>query len=190
MKTLTALVTVYGLILMPLYANAAALGGAPVFRPAPAARSAAEPSIAVGAEVRGRRAASTPVNEASSPVAYHSLLEAAEIAASSGAYRAQNTPDITTGLIREGDKKRSALAFALSGLLAFTGAALWRNLTCRGEGDARHLGEGLKTQVECYEDDGSRKGWDTPTKALFGAGIALELVSLGYLFAHMRSDDN
>ena len=116
MKTLTALVTVYGLILMPLYANAAALGGAPVFRPAPAARSAAEPSIAVGAEVRGRRAASTPVNEASSPVAYHSLLEAAEIAASSGAYRAQNTPDITTGLIREGDKKRSALAFALSGV--------------------------------------------------------------------------
>ena len=194
MKTLTALVTVYGLILMPLYANAAALGGAPVFRPAPAARSAAEPSIAVGAEVRGRRAASTPVSEASSPVAYHSLLEAAEIAASSGAYRAQNTPDITTGRIREDDKKRSALAFALSGVLAFVGAGLWRWLPCRGQ-DAHDFVdqyEGFQQwhDAQCYEADGQRLGWDTPTKALFGAGIALELVSLGYLFAHMRSDDN
>ena len=116
-----------------------------------------------------------------------SLLEAAEIAAASGVYRAQNTASITTGTIREDDKKRSAIAFALSGVLAFAGAALWRNLTCRGEGDARHFGEGLKTQVECYEADGSRKGWGTPTKALFGAGVALELVSLGYLFAHLRS---
>ncbi len=125
---------------------------------------------------------------AASWVVAPTILEAAEVAAASGAYRAQNTADITTGQIREGDKKRSAIAFALSGLLAFTGAALWRNLTCRGEGDARHLGEGLKTQVECYDADGQRLGWDTPTKGLFGAGVALELVSLGYLIAHMRSD--
>ena len=44
-----------------------------------------------------------------------SLLEAAEIAAASGVYRAQNTSTITTGRIRPGDKKRSALAFAISG---------------------------------------------------------------------------
>ncbi len=148
MKRLIAFVTAYAVVLMPLYANAAA--------PTPA----------------------------------RSLLEAAEIAAASGVYRAQNTASITTGTIREDDKKRSAIAFALSGVLAFAGAALWRNLTCRGAGDARHFGEGLKTQVECYEADGSRKGWDTPTKALFGAGVTLELVSLGYLFAHLRSADD
>ena len=122
------------------------------------------------------------------PGALPSILDAAETAAASGAFRAQNTANITTGRIRDDDKKRSAIAFALSGLLAFTGAALWRNLTCRGGGDARHFGEGLKTQVECYEEDGSRKGWSTPTKALFGAGVGLELVSLFYLMHHLRDD--
>lgn len=159
MKRFTALVTVYGVVLMPLYANAAAA-----------------------------RPAAAPANGGSSPAALHSLLEAAETAAASGVYRAQNTAGIATGRIREDDNKRSAIAFALSGVLAFTGAALWRNLTCRGGGDARHFGEGLKTQTECYEEDGSRKGWSTPTKALFGAGVGLELVSLFYLVRHMRED--
>lgn len=122
------------------------------------------------------------------PGAAPSLLEAAEIAAASGVYRAQNTAGIATGRIREDDNRRSAIAFALSGLLAFTGAALWRNLTCRDGGDARHFGEGLKTQTECYEEDGSRKGWSTPTKALFGAGVGLEFVSLFYLVRHLRED--
>ncbi len=44
-----------------------------------------------------------------------SILEAAELAASSGAYRPQNTATITTGRIGEDDKKRSAIAFAISG---------------------------------------------------------------------------
>ena len=122
------------------------------------------------------------------PGAAPSLLEAAEIAAASGVYRAQNTAGIATGRIREDDNRRSAIAFALSGLLAFTGAVLWRNLTCRDGGDARHFGEGLKTQTECYEEDGSRKGWSTPTKALFGAGVGLEFVSLFYLVRHLRED--
>ena len=122
------------------------------------------------------------------PGAAPSLLEVAEIAAASGVYRAQNTAGIATGRIREDDNRRSAIAFALSGLLAFTGAALWRNLTCRDGGDARHFGEGLKTQTECFEEDGSRKGWSTPTKALFGAGVALEFVSLFYLVRHLRED--
>ena len=122
------------------------------------------------------------------PGAAPSLLDAAEIAAASGAYRAQNTAGIATGRIREDDNRRSAIAFALSGVLAFTGAALWRNLTCRDGGDARHFGEGLKTQTECYEEDGSRKGWSTPTKALFGAGVGLEFVSLFYLVRHLRED--
>ena len=159
MKKLVAAVTAYGIVLMPLYANAAAV-----------------------------RNASAPANGGSSPAVSLSLLEAAETAAASGVYRAQNTAGISTGLIREDDNRRSAIAFALSGLLAFTGAALWRNLTCRGEGDARHFGEGLKTQVECYEEDGSRKGWSTPTKALVGAGVGLELVSLFYLVRHLRED--
>ncbi|MDE3261870.1 MAG: hypothetical protein OYL41_07800 [Acidobacteriota bacterium] len=125
---------------------------------------------------------------ARAPGAAPSLLEVAEIAAASGVYRPQNTAGIATGRIREDDNKRSAIAFALSGLLAFTGAALWRNLTCRDGGDARHFGEGLKTQTECYEEDGSRKGWSTPTKALVGAGVGLELVSLFYLVRHLRED--
>ena len=122
------------------------------------------------------------------PASAPSLLEAAEVAAASGVYRAQNTAGIATGRIREDDNRRSAIAFALSGLLAFTGAALWRNLTCRDGGDARHFGEGLKTQTECFEEDGSRKGWSTPTKALVGAGVGLELVSLFYLVRHLRED--
>ena len=122
------------------------------------------------------------------PGAAPSILEAAEVAAASGVYRAQNAAGITTGRIQEDDNRRSAIAFALSGLLAFTGAALWRNLSCRGEGDARHFGEGLKTQVECYAEDGSRKGWDTPTKSLFAAGVGLELVSVFYLMRHLRED--
>ena len=192
MKKLIALVTVYGLVLMPLYANAAALGGAPVFRPAPAARSAAEPRIAVGAEARGRRAAPAPTSGSSSPVAT-SLLEAAEIAASSGAYRAQNTASITTGQIRDDDKKRSAMAFALSGILAFGGAALWRWVPCRGQSAHRFADqyEGFSewSDRQCNDADGQRLGWDTPTKALFGAGVALEVVSLFYLIAHLRQGD-
>ena len=159
MKRLTALLTVYALLLLPLYVNAEAM-----------------------------RSARTPANAAAPPVSTVSFLEVAEIAAASGVYRAQNTAGIASGRIREDDNKRSAIAFALSGVLAFTGAALWRNLTCRDGGDARHFGEGLKTQTECYEEDGSRKGWSTPTKALFGAGVGLELVSLFYLVRHLRED--
>ncbi|MXW39349.1 MAG: hypothetical protein F4Y20_08770 [Acidobacteria bacterium] len=149
MKTFASLSLVFGIVLAPMHAHAAAIRA---------------------------------------PGAAPSLLEAAEIAAASGVYRAQNTAGIATGRIREDDNRRSAIAFALSGLLAFTGAALWRNLTCRDGGDARHFGEGLKTQTECFEEDGSRKGWSTPTKALFGAGVGLELVSLFYLVRHLRED--
>ena len=125
------------------------------------------------------------------PAAAPSILEAAGIAAASGAYRAQNTPDITTGGIREGDKKRSALAFALSGALAFAGAGLWRWLPCREKAGTSSIG-GLQIEGydKCYDQDGQRLGLDTPTKALLGAGVALELVSLGYLIAHLRSDEN
>ena len=149
MKTFASLSVVFGIVLAPMHAHAAAIRA---------------------------------------PGAAPSLLEVAEIAAASGVYRAQNTAGIATGRIREDDNRRSAIAFALSGLLAFTGAALWRNLTCRDGGDARHFGEGLKTQTECFEEDGSRKGWSTPTKALFGAGVGLELVSLFYLVRHLRED--
>ncbi len=149
MKTFASLSLVFGIVLAPMHAHAAAIRA---------------------------------------PGAAPSLLEAAEIAAASGVYRAQNTAGIATGRIREDDNRRSAIAFALSGVLAFTGAALWRNLTCRDGGDARHFGEGLKTQTECFEEDGSRKGWSTPTKALFGAGVALEFVSLFYLVRHLRED--
>ena len=149
MKTLASLSLVFGIVLAPMHAHAAAIRA---------------------------------------PGAAPTLLEAAEIAAASGVYRAQNTAGIATGRIREDDNRRSAIAFALSGVLAFTGAALWRNLTCRDGGDARHFGEGLKTQTECFEEDGSRKGWSTPTRALFGAGVGLELVSLFYLVRHLRED--
>ena len=125
------------------------------------------------------------------PAAAPSILEAAGIAAASGAYRAQNTANVTTGRIREGDKKRSALAFALSGALAFAGAGLWRWLPCREKAGTSSIG-GLQIEGydKCYDQDGQRLGFDTPTKALLGAGVALELVSLGYLIAHLRSDEN
>ena len=129
--------------------------------------------------------AATPAPPTSAP----SLLEAAEIAAASGAYRLQNTTTITTGRIRADDKKRSALAFGLSGVMAFAGAALWRWLPCRNVPTEPTLSatENVK-YVKCYEADGQRKGLETPTKALLGAGIGLELVSLGYLIAHLASD--
>ena len=128
---------------------------------------------------------------ATAPAAAPTILEAAEIAATSGAYRAQNTPTVTTGRIREGDKRRSALAFALSGALAFAGAGLWRWLPCREKAGTSSIG-GLQIEGydKCYDQDGQRLGLDTPTKALLGAGVALELVSLGYLIAHLRSDEN
>lgn len=118
-----------------------------------------------------------------------SLLEAAGIAAASGVYRAQNTSTITTGRIRDDDKKRSALAFAISGVAAFAGAALWRWLPCRNVSTtfSRNATENTK-YVKCYDADGQRKGLETPTKLLLGAGVALELVSLGYLIAHLASD--
>ncbi len=120
-----------------------------------------------------------------------SLLEAAEIAAASGVYRAQNTSTITTGQIRPGDKKRSALAFAISGVAAFAGAALWRWLPCRNVSTtfSQNATENTK-YVKCYEEDGQRKGLETPTKLLLGAGVALELVSLGYFIAHLASDSD
>ena len=123
------------------------------------------------------------------PTSVPSLLEAAEIAAASGAYRVQNTTTITTGRIRDDDKKRSALAYGLSGLMAFAGAGLWRWLPCKNVITEPSLNatENVK-YVKCYEADGQRKGLETPTKALLGAGIALELVSLGYLIAHLASD--
>ena len=120
-----------------------------------------------------------------------SILEAAEIAASSGAYRAQNTATITTGRIGEDDKKRSAIAFAISGAAALAGAGLWRWLPCRDEAGTSSIG-GLQIEGydKCYDQDGQRLGLDTPTKALLGASVALELVSLAFLIAHLRSDDN
>ena len=120
-----------------------------------------------------------------------SFLEAAETAAASGAYRAQNTSTIATGLIRPDDKKRSALAFAISGAAAFVGAALWRWLPCRNvnTGPTNNATEATK-YVKCYDEDGQRKGLETPTKLLLGAGVTLELVSLGYLIAHLTSDQD
>ena len=118
------------------------------------------------------------------------LLEAAERAAASGAYRAQNTSTITSGLIREDDKKRSAVAFGLSGVMAFVGAGLWRWLPCRnvaasgpGVGSVEAAG-----YHKCYDENGQRQGLDTPTKLLLGAGVGLEVVALGYLIAHLASD--
>lgn len=120
-----------------------------------------------------------------------SFMERVRADASSGRYRPQNTPTITTGTIREDDKKRSAIAFALSGLLAFTGAGLWRWVPCRNTspGDDQAVGGvPLQGYNNCYTRDGERKGWDTPTKALFAAGVGLEVVSLFYLIAHLRDD--
>ena len=131
--------------------------------------------------------AATPAPRTSAP----SILEAAEVAAASGAYRPQNTATITTGRIREDDKKRSAIAFAISGAAALAGAGLWRWLPCRnvtrhGTIDATNVSGYFK----CYTQDDQRKGLDTPTKAMLGAGIGLEVLSLFYLIAHLRADDN
>ena len=121
-----------------------------------------------------------------------SLLEAAEIAAASGVYRAQNTSTITTGRIRPGDKKRSAIAYGLSGVMAFVGAALWRWIPCRNAAPVSPGetvdGVTLAAYNKCYTPDGERKGFDTPTKWMMGAGIGLEVVALGYLIAHLASD--
>ena len=138
----------------------------------------------------------TPVYARALPVAgvsaggTPSLLEAAETAAASGVYRAQNLAGITTGKIRAGDKKRSAIAYGLSGLMAFAGAALWRWLPCRNIPDAptNNATENAK-YYRCYEADGQRKGLETPTKAMLGAGVTLEVVSLFYWIAHLREDD-
>ena len=163
MKKLVAFLTVYGMVLLPLYANAEA-----------------------------SRSARTAANAASPSVSTVSFLEAAETAAASGVYRAQNLAGITTGQIREDDNRRSAIAFALSGVLAFAGAALWRWLPCRGQNahDFVDQYEGFQQwqDAQCYDDNGQRLGWDTPTKALFGAGVGLELVSLFYLVRHLRED--
>ena len=117
-----------------------------------------------------------------------SFLEAAEIAAASGEYRAQNTSTITTGRIRPGDKKRSALAFALSGAMAFVGAGLWRWLPCRNVSASAVGSVEAGGYHKCYDENGERKGFDTPTKWLLGAGVGLEVVALGYLVAHLVSD--
>ena len=119
------------------------------------------------------------------------LLEAVEAAAASGAYPLQNTATLTTGRIREDDKKRSAIAFAISGAGAFVGAFLWRWLPCRNAREGSSIG-GLSIvgYNKCYTDDGERKGFDTPTKLMLGAGVGLEVVSLLYLVAHLRDNNN
>ena len=118
-----------------------------------------------------------------------SLVEAAMTAGASGAWRAQNTARITTGRVREDDRKRSALAFAISGAAAFVGAGLWRWLPCResepGVGD-NIAGLRIAGYNKCYDPDGNRRPFDTPTKLMLGAGVLLELVSLGYYIAHVR----
>jgi len=142
--------------------------------------------------------ATAPVHAATAPRASVSLLEAAEAAAASGAFRAsraQNTAGVTMGRITEGDKRRSAIAFGLSGDLACDGAALWRWRRCREGARAHRFAdqyEGFQQwhDAQCYDRNGDRLGWDTPTKALFAAGVGLELVSLGYLIAHLRSGDD
>lgn len=118
-----------------------------------------------------------------------SMLEAVEAAAASGAWRAQNTPTITTGRIRSDDRKRSALAYALSGAAAFAGAALWRWVPCRGASATDTSATGAAKYNKCYTADGERKGLDTPTKYMLAAGVTLEVVSLAYWIAHLRQGD-
>lgn len=126
--------------------------------------------------------------EAREPV---SFLAVVETDAASGVWRAQNTPTITTGLIRDDDRKRSALAFAISGAGAFVGAALWRWLPCRNAKDGSTIGTlQIEGYNKCYDQDGNRLGFDTPTKLLLGAGVVLEVVSLGYLIAHLRGQND
>ncbi len=133
--------------------------------------------------------ATAPVHAATAPRATVSLLEAAEAAAASGAFRAQNTAGVTMGRITEDDKRRSAIAYGLSGALAFAGAALWRWLPCRDVSTAFSTNANENTKyIRCFEADGQRRPLEAPTKALIGAGIAFELVALGYLIAHLRSD--
>ncbi len=131
--------------------------------------------------------------EAMPAAAEISLIEAAMTAGASGAWRAQNTARITTGRVREDDKKRSALAFAISGAAAFLGAGLWRWVPCRGSepGVGDNIG-GLRIAGynKCYDQDGNRRPFDAPTKLMLGAGVALELVSLGYFIAHLRSQED
>ncbi len=125
------------------------------------------------------------------PVVEVSFLEVAEAAAASGAWRVQNTPTITSGTIRDDDKKRSALAFAISGAAAFVGAALWRWVPCRNQGQNDNIaGLQIEGYNKCWDADGNRNPFDTPTKLMIGAGVALELVALGYLLAHRRSQNN
>lgn len=119
-----------------------------------------------------------------------SFVTAVETAAASGAWRAQNTPTITTGRIREDDKKRSALAYGLSGALAFLGAGLWHWIPCRNASATDTTSTGAAKYVKCYAEDGSRAPLEPPVKALLGAGVVLEIVSLGYLISHLRSDDD
>ena len=121
------------------------------------------------------------------------IMERVRAASSSGLYRPQNTVRITTGTIREGDRKRSAIAFAISGALAFTGAGLWRWIPCRNATPGKPSevgGVAIAGYNKCYTSDGERRPWDTPTKAMFAAGVGLEVVSLLYLIAHLREDDS
>ena len=120
-----------------------------------------------------------------------SLIGAAETAAASGVWRAQNTPTVSTGLIRDDDKKRSAMAYGLSGALAFLGAGLWHWVPClnASESATQHPGEAVK-YARCYDADGSRAPLEPPVKALLAGGVVLELVSLGYLIAHLRGGDD
>ena len=119
-----------------------------------------------------------------------SLIGAAETAAASGAWRAQNTPTVSTGLIREDDKKRSAIAYGLSGALAFLGAGLWHWVPCRGASASATAHLDVAKYVKCYDADGSRAPLEPPVKALLAGGVVLELVSLGYLIAHLRGGDD
>ena len=120
-----------------------------------------------------------------------SLLEAAEAAAASGAYRAQNVAGVTTAQIQEDDKKRSTIAYGVSGLMAFAGAALWRWVPCRNWEQASNVaGLQIEGYNKCYDAEGRRHPWDTPTKAMFAAGVGFEVVSLLYFISHLRSDDN
>ena len=102
MKEVVVFLTVYGMVLMPLYANAEA-----------------------------SRSARAVANAAAPPVSSVSLLEAAETAAASGVYRAQNLPALPpdgSGRTTTGGARSRSL---ISGVLAFAGAALWRWLPCR-----------------------------------------------------------
>ena len=142
---------------------------------------------------RGRPAETTSATRTTASPGPPILLERARTAAAGGLYRLQNTARVTTGTIREDNRRRSAIAFAISGLLAFTGAGLWRWIPCRNAtaGDPSEVGGvAISGYNKCYTSDGERRPWDTPTKAMFAAGVGLEVVSLLYLIAHLREDDS